>query len=115
MGVDEIDSVLAAKVKQSVAEKLLPEEFAGRLCASLKRSRRIKHLLVGTILAIAALVATFATSMLQLRARNSIGQTAIASQCPRQDETLSRLMLLGMFRECFRRTRTARRREGEER
>ena len=99
-----------------VPEKHLPDDFAERLVRLVRRRRRARRLrAVALVAAVAVLGAGLSCCCLCHREETSPTETRlVAAPTSHTNETqISGLMLLSLFRECFRRTRTNKKKEEE--
>lgn len=97
-----------------VPEKHLPPDFAERLVKSVRRRRRMHRLrFMALVAAIAVcgtgLVGSFCCHNEQEGPRES--RLVAVPTTPTNDTQISGLMLFGFFRECFRRTKTGKKKE----
>ena len=114
MTENDIDAILAARIKDCVAGRSLSDGFAGRLRQSIHQARRRFRV---RLFAVAVLVVASAALTVALVGRreqcHSCEASLIATQGSRGDENVSGWMLLSMFRDLFRRNRTSKRKEDE--
>ena len=114
MTENDMDAILAARIKGCVARKLLPDGFADRFRQSIHRSRRrFRMRLVVVIVLVAASVAFTVGLVGRKEQCRSCEASLIATQGNRGEEKVSGWMLLSMFRDLFRRNRTTKRKEDE--
>lgn len=114
---DELDGILSAKIKRSLAGKSLPDAFSARLAASVRRSAKTYRLKM----AAAALAGTCSVcailGLAAARPARNAPQGAVAAY-PAQNSTpaeeISQWGILGVLRECFRRPGRPRRRKEAE-
>lgn len=115
MTEEEFDLALAARVKDCVAEKALPEGFADRLRLSVRRSRRMFRL---ELTAVIALITIFVSLVIGLTGhetpRLTENASLLAANRGATNEQVSSWMLLSVFRQCLRRIRSGKRKDDEE-
>ena len=108
----EIDDLLSKKLKSCVSGYKLPDNFAARLKSSVCRSRRLLRLY--TILAavlIAVLCMMFGDLVCTQQPDIHEKCAIIADRTKKPAEKVSGWMLLGFFRDCFKRNRNGKRKE----
>ena len=114
MTEEKIDRILTAWAKDYVAGKSLPGGFSERLCLSVRRSRRAFRVRL-TIL-IVLIVATV-TLVIGMNGRTTPPTdrkaTLIAANGAAKEECVTGWALLSMFRECFRRGKSGKKKEDE--
>ncbi len=114
MTEDEFDSAFSRRLKTFSEERSLPPDFSDRLVQSVHRScllRRVK--LLGVIAALTA-VSLLVIGMGRRAPDSRAGETAlVAAQTPTSESNVSGWMFLGCIRECFRRSKTGKRKEDE--
>lgn len=113
MSEDEIDRLLAEKLKSCVSRRNLPEGFTARLTRSVVRSRRsVYRRAVGVaVLLLAVLVGI--VGFWPVSGKRPARETMLiaARDGGSGKEEVSRWMLLGAFRECFKRNKSHKRKE----
>ena len=115
MSDEELDAAIAERFKAYEAGTHLPDEFKGRFVSSMRRKRTVRRIwmlgLIGAMAAVCVMIAGFAKRDL------AYGDTrpAMMARTAPTNETVqvSYLMLLGYLRECFSRSKPARRKEEE--
>ena len=115
MSDEELDAAIAERLKAYEAVIRLPDEFKGRFVGSVRRKRTLRRLgmmgLIGTMAAVCVTIASFAKRDI---ARGNTRPALMARAVPTHETAqVSYLMLLGYLRECFSRSRPARRKEEE--
>ena len=115
MSDDELDAAIAERFKSYEAGIRLPDEFKWRFIGSVRRKRTLRLLwmlgLIGAMVAVCVMIAGFAKRDL---AYGDAHPALMARTAPTNaTEQVSYLMLLGYLRECFSRSRPARRKEEE--
>jgi len=115
MSDDELDAAIAERFKAYEAGIRLPDEFKGRFIGSVRRKRTLRRLgLLGLIGAMAAVCVTIASFAKRDIAYGDTRPALMARTAPTNETVqVSYLMLLGYLRECFNRSRPARRKEEE--
>jgi len=97
-----------------VPEKRLPPDFADRLVKAVRRRRRARKLRMVALVAAIGILGTGLVGGFCCREEKE-GPTGTylvaANASPTNDTQVSSLMLLGFFRECFRRARTNKKKE----
>ena len=115
MNDEELDAAIAERFKAYEAGTHLPDEFKGRFVSSMRRKRTVRRIwmlgLIG-IMAIACGVIVIVTK--PAVASSDVKPALMATTDPTNETvTVSYLMLLGYLRECFTRSKSARRKEEE--
>ena len=115
MSDEELDAAIAERFKAYEAGTHLPDEFKGRFIGSVRRKRTLRRLgllgLIGAMAAACVMIAGFAKMNL---ACGDTRPVMMARTVPTNEtEQVSYLMLLGYLRECFSRSKPARRKEEE--
>ena len=115
MSDEELDAAIAERLKAYEAVIRLPDEFKGRFVGSVRRRRTLRRLgmlgLIGAMAAVCVMIASFAKRDI---ARGNTRPALMARTAPTNETVqVSYLMLLGYLRECFSRSKPARRKEEE--
>ena len=115
MSDEELDAAIAERFRAYGAGIRLPDEFKWRFIGSVRRKRTLRLLwmlgLIGAMVAVCVMIAGFAKRDL---AYGDAHPALMARTAPTNaTEQVSYLMLLGYLRECFSRSRPARRKEEE--
>ena len=115
MSDDELDAAIAERFKSYEAGIRLPDEFKWRFIGSVRRKRTLRRLgimgLIGAMAAVCVVIAGFAKRDFSY---GDARPALMARTTPTNDTVqVSYLMLLGYLRECFSRSRPARRKEEE--
>ena len=111
----ELDMAIAERFKAYEAGIHLPDEFKGRLVCAVRRKRVWRHIwMLGLICATAVACAAIVNFARPNIVRGDM-RPALIANAGNADETaeVSCWMLLGCLRECFSRSRSARRKEEE--
>ena len=111
-----LDEKIAFSLKADASRLRLPADFAERLRTHLRRSRRRRKLTVAALSLVAALFAIIAVSRIGCDGSRERAEVALraARETPKSAQDSSRWMLIGMFRECFRRLKGAKKEEETE-
>ena len=115
MSDEELAAAIAERFKAYEAGTHLPDEFKGRFVSSMRRKRTVRRIwmlgLIG-IMVIACVVIVNVTKAAV--ASSDVKPTLMATTDPTNETVkVSYLMLLGYLRECFTRSKSARRKEEE--
>lgn len=93
----------------------LPEDFSDRLRSSVRRSRRSFRLRLAALVALIAASLMIVIVMAGRTMPQSERETAlVAAKGGVKDKTVTGWALLSMFRECFRRGRSGKKKEDEQ-
>jgi hypothetical protein len=110
----DLDSILCERLKGCIRNRTLPDDFAGRLKASLRRSKRRSRLTAALSVSLVAVLCVMVGGLVRAPSPNAPGEYAIvAGRDNKPAEKISGWMLLGFFRDCFKRTRGGKRKEEE--
>lgn len=110
----EFDEMMTSEMREIVADRRLPDGFSDRLAQSVKGSRiawRIK-----AVICIAVVIGIGVSIMGYSRGTQPVGTTEaalIAADAPDGTAEVSSWFLLGYLRECFKRSRTNKKKEEE--
>lgn len=111
---DCVDAVLARRIKECAAGRRLSPDFSDRLVAALRRRRRARRLKVTALIVVLVLVCGLFGLLSVERPTNRSAETAlVATDTPPKETQSSGWMLLGFFRECFRRSKVSKKKEDE--
>ena len=114
MTEEKVDRVLTAWARDYVAGKSLPECFSERLRLSVRRSRRAFKVRLAILIALIAATVTLAIGMTGRTTPPSDRNAAlIAANGAAKEECVTGWALLSMFRECFRRGKSGKKKEDE--
>ena len=115
MSDEELDTAIAERFKAYEAGIRLPDGFKGRFIGSVRRKRTLRRLgMLGLIGAMAAVCVTIASFAKRDIACGDTRPAMMARTAPTTETVqVSYLMLLGYLRECFSRSKPARRKEEE--
>lgn len=100
-----------------VPERHLPADFADRLIRLIRRRRRVRQMGVAALLVALCLAAVCLFGGFLGRDGASLSaksRLVAARDMPTDDAKVSNLLLLGLFRECFRRSKVGKGRKEEE-
>lgn len=100
---------------KDLPEKHLPEDFAERLVASVRRRRRSRRLgVVSAAVAVALVAAGIVGAFGAVKTRMPEETSLVAGRTSTTNDThVSALMLLGFFRECFKCCKSNKKKEEE--
>jgi hypothetical protein len=108
----ELDSLLSARLKSCVSGCWLPDGFAGRLKASARRSKRLPRLCIVFAAALTAVLGMTFGSLARSQSPDAAEKCSIVAERNKEPaEKVSGWMLLGFFRDCFKRNRNGKRKE----
>ena len=114
MTEEDVDFTLAAWARDYAAGKSLPDGFSKRLRLSVRHSRRMFRLKLMTIIALAVITTLFAIGLTGRVTAQSGRQTMIAAgEGDPKEECVVGWTLLSMFRECFHRGKSGKKKEEE--
>ena len=115
MDENDIKHIVSLKLSESIGKRALSSDFCGRLQASVRRMRH--RLVMKVIAAILAVIAAVSVSV-GLRETEDSQEvrepSLIATETHHTETNLSKLAFLGLFRECFKRNKTTKRKEDEQ-
>jgi hypothetical protein len=112
MTENELDALLSAKLKSCVSGRGLPEGFAGKLKASVRRSKRTLKLCIVLAAALTAVLGITLSSLARSPSPDIPEKCVIiAERNKKTTEKVSGWMLLGFLRDCFKRNRNGKRKE----
>ena len=115
MSDEELDAAIAERFKAYEAGIRLPDEFKGRFVSSMRRKRTVRRIgmlgLIGITAIACVVIVNFAKPAVASR---DTKPALMAATAPTNESVkVSYLMLLGYLRECFSRSRSARRKDEE--
>ena len=115
MSDEELDTAIAERFKAYEAGIRLPDGFKGRFVSSIRRNRTVRRIwmlgLIGIMSLMCIAVMNFAKPAVASR---DMKPALMAATAPTNESgKVSYLMLLGYLRECFSRSRSARRKDEE--
>lgn len=115
MSDEELDAVIAERLKAYEAGIRLPDEFKRRFVGSVRRKRRLRRAGTLCFVCIAAAICIALSCATRSDAGRCDSRPALMAASPTTNETaeVSYLMLLGYLRECFTRSKSPRRKEEE--
>ena len=114
MTEENVDRALTEWARDYVAEKSLPEGFSERLRLSVRRSRRAFRVRLTLLIALIAATVTLAVGLTCRTTPPSDRKAAlVAATEDASKECVTGWALLSMFRECFRRGRSGKKKEEE--
>ena len=114
MTEENVDRMLTAWARDYADGKILPEGFSDRLRLSIRRSRRAFRVRLTILI---ALIATTITVAIGLTGRAPVQSdrkaVLVAAKGDAKEECATGWALLSMFRECFRRGKSGKKKEDE--
>ena len=115
MSDEELDAAIAERFKAYEAGIRLPDGFKGRFVSSMRRKRTVRRIwmlgLIGITAIACVVIVNFAKPAVASR---DMKPALMAATAPTNESVkVSYLMLLGYLRECFSRSRSARRKDEE--
>ena len=115
MNDEELDAAIAERFKAYEAGIRLPDAFKGRFVSSVRRKRTLRRLwMLGLIGAMALASVVIVNLTKPAVASSDVKPTLIATNAPTNEtDKVSYVILLSYLRECFIRSRSARRKEEE--
>ena len=109
---EELDALIARRMQIHMSERHLSPEFTERLIRSIRSRERGLRLKVISVLTVLSLLMYALFACLAQKPRESDdGSRQIVGQSSGPTEQISGWMFLGLFRECFRRGRTGKKKE----
>ena len=115
MNDEELDAAIAERFKAYEAGTHLPDEFKGRFVSSMRRKRTVRRIWMLGLIGITAIVCVVIVNVTKPAVASSdMKPVLMAATAPTNESVkVSYLMLLGYLRECFSRSRSARRKDEE--
>ncbi len=114
MTEEDVDLTLTAWARDYAAGKSLPDGFSERLRLSVRHSRRMFRLKLTAIIALTVITTLLAIGLTGSGTAQSGKQTMIAAgEGDAKDECVVGWALLSMFRECFHRGKSGKKKEDE--
>ncbi len=111
---EEFDLIFGDRLKRCTAAKHLPDDFSSRLLAEVRRKQHVRRrwvVLVGVILAAVG----FALGVMpRPKAASACEAVLTAGTTGGAPSQVTGWMFLGCLRECFRRTKSGRRKDEDE-
>lgn len=113
MNMEELDGLLVDKLKSCVSGKRLPDGFSERMISEIRRSRRALRIRVVSASVIVIVLCSVVMGLLAESPGRGPKETALvaAREGGTKEKVSGWMMLLGVFRECFKRSRTSKRKE----
>ena len=112
MNEKELELLLSSKVKSCVAGKRLSDGFAERMVSEVRRSKRVRRFRVVTASVVVIVLCSALMGLLAETPNKGPKETAlVAAYESAAKEKVSPWMLIGFFKECFKRNRTNKRKE----
>ena len=115
MTEEELDAILSKKLKSCVAGRCLPGDFSARLKASIRRSRRHVRARIAAAAVVASVLGMVLLGVAGTPQKAKPRECALiaARSSENKGQEISAWMLFGVFRECFKRNRSNKRKEEE--
>ena len=115
MSDEELDTAIAERFKAYEAGIRLPDGFKGRFVSSMRRKRTVRRIWMLGLIGIMAIACGVIVNVTKPAVASSDVKPALMATTDPTNETVkvSYLMLLGYLRECFTRSKSARRKEEE--
>ncbi len=115
MSDEELEAAIAERFKAYEAGIRLPDEFKGRFIGSLRRKRTLRRIWMLGLVCAMTIASVAIVNFTKTNVVRGDVQPALTAKASPTNETVevSYLMLLGYLRECFSRSRPARRKEEE--
>ena len=112
MNEKELELLLSSKMKSCVAGKRLSDGFAERMVSEVRRSKRMRRFRVVTVSVLVIVLSSALMGLLAESPNKWPKETAlVAAHKNAAKEKVSPWMLIGFFKECFKRNRTNKRKE----
>ena len=112
MNEKELELLLSSKVKSCVAGRRLSNGFAERMVSEVRRSKRVRRFRVVTVSVLVIVLSSALMGLLAESPNKRPKETAlVAAHENAAKEKVSPWMLIGFFKECFKRNRTNKRKE----
>ena len=111
---EEFDLIFGDRLKHCTEAKHLPDDFSNRLLVEVRRTQHARRrwvILVGVILAAVGLVLGFMPRPKSVSSGEAVLTAGATGEKPSQ---ITGWMFLGCLRECFRRTKSNRRKDEDE-
>lgn len=115
MTENEAEALFLRKLNECVANCRLSNGFGERLRISARRMRRrgMMKLVLGVLSVVVVILAVVGFKG-ERQASSRSESVLLAAETPHSDTNLTNLAFLGFFRECFKRTKSNRRKEEEQ-
>ena len=115
MSDEELDSAIAERFKAYEAGIRLPDAFKGRFVSSVRRKRTLRRLWMLGLIGITAIACVVIVNFTKPAVVSGGVKPALMATSVPANETdkVSYLILLSYLRECFIRSKSARRKEEE--
>jgi hypothetical protein len=112
MNEKELELLLSSKMKSCVAGRRLSDGFAERMVSEVRRSKRMRRFRVVTLSVLVIVLSSALMGLLAESPNKWPKETAlVAAHESAAKEKVSPWMLIGFFKECFKRNRTNKRKE----
>ena len=112
MNEKELELLLSSKMKSCVAGRRLSDGFAERMVSEVRRSKRVRRFRVVTVSVLVIVLSSALMGLLAESPNKWPKETALVSAHESAaKEKVSPWMLIGFFKECFKRNRTNKRKE----
>ncbi len=112
MNEKELELLLSSKMKSCVAGRCLSNGFAERMVSEVRRSKRMRRFRTVTVSVVVIVLSSALMGLLSESPNKGPKETAlVAAHESAAKEKVSPWMLLGFFKECFKRGRSNKRKE----
>ena len=112
MNEKELELLLSSKMKSCVAGRRLSDGFAERMVSEVRRSKRMRRFRVVTVSVLVIVLSSALMGLLAESPNKWPKETAlVAAHESAAKEKVSPWILIGFFKECFKRNRTNKRKE----
>ena len=115
MSDEELDAAIAERFKAYEAGIRLPDGFKGRFVSSMRRKHTVRRIWMLGLIGITAIACVVIVNVTKPAvASGDVKPALMATSVPTNEtDKVSYLMLLSYLRECFTRSKSARRKEEE--
>jgi hypothetical protein len=112
MNEKEMELLLSSKIQSCVTSRCLPDGFAERMVAEVRRSKRMRRFRTVTVSVAVIVLSSALMGLLSESPKKEPRETAlIAARENGTKEKVTSWIFLGFFKECIKRNRTNKRKE----